>query len=367
MKDRLVIFTGLFVLKGETYMKKMKLSNDYLSAFSLQLSLLLHSGIPIGDGLHMLSEDEDDPDMKKLLSSMSRQMDEGLQLSDVMEESGCFPGYMVYMIKTGEDTGRSESALMALSDYYENQRQLSESVRSALFYPVILMLLMLLIIGILLVRVLPIFNTVYRQLGGSMTGIARGFLQLGNVLRQALPFIGAVLLVITVLGLILYFSDSLRGKLTGCLKRRFGDRGILKKISMARFASALSMGMMSGLSIEDAMRTAMGFQEESDRIRAKYEQCLKELEEGEALADALKRAGIFPVLYCRMLSLGVKSGTGDDIMAQIAGRLKEDASRSIEKLVSRIEPVIVIITSILVGVILLSVMIPLMNIMASIG
>ena len=348
-------------------MKKMNLSNDYLSAFCLQISLLLHAGITIGDGLHMLSEDEEDPAAKKILQSMSEQVDNGLQISEVMEQSECFPDYVVYMTRTGEETGRTEEAFKALSDYYEEQRQLSERIRSALLYPVILLILMLLIIGVLLIRVLPIFNTVYNQLGGSMTGIAAGLLKLGDVLRAALPVIGIVMGIVVVVVLIFYFSDTLRGKLTGQIRKRHGHKGILHKVGMARFASALSMGMMSGLAIEDAMRMAMSFHEESDKVKAGYEQCLNNLEQGEPLAESLKKAEVFPTLYCRMLSLGVKSGAGDDIMAEIARRLEDDASRSIDNAVAKIEPTIVIVTSILVGVILLSVMIPLMNIMASIG
>lgn len=351
----------------KTTMKKMNLSNDYLSAFCLQISLLLHAGISIGDGLHMLAEDEEDPKVKELLTSLSEQVDDGYQISEVMEKSGCFPDYVVFMARTGEETGRTESAFKALSDYYEEQRRLSERIRSALLYPVILLILMLLIIGVLLIRVLPIFHTVYKQLGGSMTGIAAGLLQLGNVLRAALPVIGIVMGIAVALVLVLYFSDSLRGKLTGWIKRRMGDKGLFRKIGMARFASALSMGMMSGLAIEDAMRTAMGFQEESEKVKAGYEQCLESLEQGEPLAESLKKAEVFPALYCRMLSLGVKSGAGDDIMVEIARRLDDDATSSIDGAVGKIEPTIVIVTSIMVGVILLSVMIPLMNIMASIG
>lgn len=348
-------------------MKKISLSNDYLSAFCLQISLLLHAGIPIGDGLHMLSEDEENLQVRELLQSVCEQVDDGIQISEALERSGCFPDHVIYMTKTGEETGRTEASFKALADYYEDQRKLSERIRSAIFYPVILLILMLLIIGVLLVRVLPIFHTVYQQLGGNMTGIAAGLLQLGNVLRALLPVIGVIMAVAVIIVMIFYFSDNLREKLTGWVRKHFGDRGILHKVGMARFASALSMGMMSGLAIEDAMRTAMSFNERSEKVRAGYEQCIQSLEQGEPLAEALKKADVFPALYCRMLSLGVKSGAGDDIMAEIARRLDDDASRSINGAVAKIEPTIVIATSIMVGVILLSVMIPLMNIMASIG
>ena len=348
-------------------MKKILLSNEYLSAFTLQISLLLHAGIPIGDGLHMLAEDEEDSDAKELLISLGEKVDDGVQLSDAMTESGCFPDYVIHMTKTGEETGRTEAAFKALANHYESQRQLSERIRSAVLYPVVLLILMLLIIGILLIRVLPIFNDVYKQLGGSMTGMAAGMLHLGNALRAALPVIGVVAAIFVVFVLILIFSDKLRGRLMGAFKKRFGDRGMIRKVGMARFASALSMGMMSGLSMEDAMRTAMNFHEDSEKVKAGYEKCLQLLEAGEPLADALKSTQIFAPIYCRMISLGVKSGAGDEIMEEVSRRLEDDANRVIEGAVSKIEPTIVIATSIMVGVILLSVMIPLMNIMSTIG
>lgn len=348
-------------------MKNFTLSTEYLSTFATELAMLLHAGIGIGDGLHMLAEDEEDTQTKELLRSIGERVDDGILLSEAFEETGVFPDYLIYMTRTGEQTGRTEASFVALANHYERQRLLSERIRSALLYPLILLVLMILIIGVLLVKVLPIFNKVYNQLGGSMSGMAAGLLKFGAFLRAALPVLTILAAVFVVLALVLYFSDSIREKCVGFLKKHYGDKGIIYQVTIARFASALSMGMMSGLTIEDAMRTAMSFHEESSKLKERYEQCLADLEKGEPLGEALHKSKIFSATYCRMITLGIRSGSSDDIMEEISRRLDDDASRSIDRTVTKIEPTIVIVTSILVGMILLSVMIPLLNIMSSIG
>lgn len=353
--------------KGREQMKKITLSNEYLSAFTLQLSLLIHAGINIGDGIHLLAEDEKNKQAKEILEKMAEDVDDGLQLSEAMKNTACFPDYIVQMTSTGEATGRVEDALKALTEYYENRRQLGQRIQSALTYPLLLLALMLVIIGILLTRVLPIFNTVYQQLGGSLTGMAAGMLAFGKGLDRALPVIGVIVGILLVIGIVLGMSEALRKRAVLVYKRFFGDRGITRKVGMAHFASALSMGMQSGLPMEEALKNAMEFHEDSPKAKERYEKCLVLLEEGEPLADALKQAGVFAPMYCRMLALGVKSGAGDSIMEEIAVRLEEEANCSIEEAVAKIEPTIVITTSVIIGIILLSVMLPLINIMSSIA
>jgi len=146
-----------------------------------------------------------------------------------------------------------------------------------------------------------------------------------------------------------------------------GEYGLNRKISMARFASAFTMGMLSGLPMEEAMKLAAAFHQDVPQANQRYEQCLGLLEQGEPLAEAMRTARILEPLYCRMLALGMKSGNGDEVMVEISRRLNDDAAQSIEEIVSKVEPTIVIMTSMIVGIILIAVMLPLMNIMTSIG
>lgn len=348
-------------------MKKLILSNEYISAFCLQVCLLIHAGINLADGMHLLAEDETDKQSRELLQSLAEKLDDGIQLSEAMAETGCFPDYVVNMAATGEETGRMEQAFKALADYYDSQKQLNDRIRSALVYPVVLLFLMVMIIGILLVKVLPIFNQVYNQLGGSMEGMAGGLLKLGQVLRDVLPVLGVIIGIFAVAALLLLYNSKVRSAVFKQYKKYFGEYGITKKVGMARFASAFSMGMLSGLPMEEALKLAAAFHQDVPQAKKRYDKCVELLEEGEPLAEAMRTAKVFEPLYCRMLALGIKSGNGDGIMEEIARRLNENASQSIEELVSKVEPTIVITTSMLVGMILVTVMLPLMNIMAAIG
>ena len=127
------------------------------------------------------------------------------------------------------------------------------------------------------------------------------------------------------------------------------------------------MGMMSGLNTEESFRNAMNFQFSIPKSKARYEKCLEMLEIGEPMADCFKDNEILEAKYCRILGLGAKSGSSDTAMEEIARRMDISVQLEIERKVGKIEPTIVIITSILVGVILIAVMLPLINIMSSIG
>lgn len=348
-------------------MKKKMLSNEYVSSFCLEMSLLMHSGIGTEDGLYLLIEDETDKKTKKILQQLANFVAEGRPFSEALRDVGGFPKYVCDMIETGEQTGRLEQSFQALSDYYDRQMQLTNQIRSALLYPVILMVLMLVIIVVLLVKVLPIFNQVYEQLGGTMGGTAKMLLNLGNWLGSVMPILCIILGVVIVLAAVIGCSSVIRGFFVGLYKKVFGSYGITRRLGEARFASAMAMGMMSGLNTEDAFRTAMLFQDATAKIKKRYEKCLQMLEMGEPLAECFKQNRILDATFCRILDLGAKSGTSDTAMEEIARRMDDGVQMEIERKVGKIEPTIVIITSILVGIILIAVMLPLINIMSSIG
>ena len=138
-----------------------------------------------------------------------------------------------------------------------------------------------------------------------------------------------------------------------------------KKLNTARLAHALSMGMASGLPVEEAVDLSANLMEAGAKRRC--QDCSRLLGEGRDLSEALRESSLLPPRQCRVLELGRRSGCGDDAMAKIAGDLTEEGEAALDALVSRVEPALVLVCSLLVGLILLSVMLPLMNIMAAIG
>lgn len=341
---------------------KSQISNDEIASLCLELSLLFHAGVSTGDALSLLAEEGLHRD---ILTDMAERVDSGLPLSAALRESGVFPTYVCGLVEVGERTGRTEEALAALSRYYEDRVRLARRVRSALLYPAVMLALMLVVIGVLLVKVLPIFDDVYASLGGRLTGVAAGLLTLGQWLEKAMPVLFVLLAAAAVLAALFAGVKPFRERLTALWQNSHGDKGVSRKLNNARLAQALAMGMASGLPVDEAVALSEGLMEGAARERC--ESCRKRLEEGGSLGDALKQSGLLPARQSRLLELGQRSGAGDASMEKIARDLSEEGEAALDALVSRVEPALVLVCSVLVGLILLSVMLPLMHIMSAIG
>jgi len=305
--------------------------------------------------------------MAQLLTEIGREVDCGTTLSDAMEQSGAFPSYVVGMVEVGERSGRTEQALQALGRYYEQREQMDQQIRAALTYPSILLLMMLVVIVVLLSQVLPVFDEVYASLGGQLTGVAGGLLMVGHALDAAMPFL--CVLLAAVIGLVMAFSlnNDFRGKVLRLWRNRWGDKGISRKLSDARFAQALAMGMASGLPLEEAVSMCANLLRDVPAAVKRCEACADRMAEGGDLADILRDSEMLPPASCRLLTLGLRGGSGDTVMEEISRRLSGEANQALEHRVAQVEPTLVLVTSLLVGAILLSVMLPLMNIMTAIG
>lgn len=274
---------------------------------------------------------------------------------------------MIGLLEVGEQVGRTEETLLALTRYYEDRERMNRQLRNALTYPAILLLMMLVVIVVLLSRVLPVFDDVYASLGGSLTGFAGGLLALGNILNTIMPFLG-ILLALVVLAVALFsLIPGLRSKVLAFWQVHFGDRGVSRKMNDARFAQALSMAFSSGLPLEEGVSLAGALLKDCPAALKRSETCRARLDAGDDLAAALGESEMLPPSACRMLTLGMRAGTGDTTMEEIARRLSEEAQEALENKVAMVEPALVLVTSVLVGAILLSVMLPLMHIMKAIG
>jgi type IV pilus assembly protein PilC len=347
-------------------MKKTPLTGAEVSALCLELSVLVHAGVGASDALRTMEEETQGP-LRPLLAALAEQTEQGRRLSEAMESAGVFPGYAVGLLAVGERAGRTEEALSSLAAYYDARERLTDRVRSALLYPAVLLVLMLVVIGVLLIRVLPVFAEVYASLGGQMTGVAGGLLALGRGLDAVLPAL-CVLLALTA-GFLCAFavSGGFRERVLRRWRARHGGRGVTRSVADARFARAMSMCLRSGLSMEEALDLAGSLQTGDPAAQARCADCARRLQGGAGLADALRDSGALPPSACRLVGLGVRSGSADTVMEELARRLEEKSADELEEKAGRVEPTLVIVTSVLVGVILLSVMLPLMNIMAAVG
>jgi len=348
-------------------MKRLRVPAQYLPIFCRELHQLVRTGIPLAEGLTMLREDETDPDTRSWLEALCRSTEEGLPLASALRETGAFPAYMTDMVSLAEETGRLEDVLLSLQRHYDRQLRMAADIRGAVAVPVTLFAVMVAVVILLVTQVLPVFDRVFAQLGVRMGAVATGMMNAGAVLAKAGTGIAVVLVAAAAAALVVALVPALREKFAAGFRRSFGGRGILGQMAAARFASSMSMAVASGLSMEESVALSAKLCGGAREIDEKTERCRKEIEEGGSPADALADSGLFSGRDCRLLKLAEQTGSLPDTLEDLAQRQEEESLRRIDRTVGAIEPAIVVITSALAGVILLSVMLPLMGLLSTIG
>lgn len=334
---------------------KRKFSNIELSFFCNQLAMILTSGISSMEGLSMMTDESENEEEKQILKIILSHLENGCNLHEALKETELFPSYLLQMVKIGEETGKLDDVFSSLAQHYHREDSIKNSIRHALTYPLIMTVMIILVILVLLIKVMPIFNQVFIQLGSEMTGFAGLLVSLGENLSKYVVIVISGILLLAIL--FFYLGKQFVYRIP-VIKR------IYEKVAACRFASGMALALSSGLNPDLSMDLVCELNEDAV-FAEKLDACRAYMAEGEDLSKALLCAGIFTGLYARMASIGSKSGTMDQVMAQIAESYQEEVDTRINQMLAVIEPTLVVLLSLIVGVILLSVMFPLIGIMSN--
>ena len=329
------------------------------------LAMLLHSGIAASDGLFIISEEN--ADAKAMLLAMKEELDSGLPLSRAMESAGVFPTYVCRMTRVGEESGRLEEVLESLAQYYRERRLITRHVRDTLSYPILLCALMLAVVALIVVRVLPIFDEVYRSLGSSLDGAVGAILHFVGDHPIIMTVIGSVIALIFILALLILSVPCLSASFTALYVKICGDRSVAKQFADAHFVRVLEIGLSSGMSADRTLEMGEELFEESSAAKKRCQKCRDMVKNGADLSSSLEESGILSPLDSRLLSIGMKNGSGDEVMKKIALSLEQKAEYNLKKRIAAIEPAIVVSMSLILGFILLSVMLPLVDVRSVMG
>ena len=345
---------------------KYTLTARELSNFFGQLGMLIHSGISVTEGLAILQDESQTDTDREIITALLTSMEETGSLTQAMETSGRFPHSSVSYIKTGEETGCLDEILNSLALHYEQEQETSGQIRSAVTYPLLMLVMMGIVIIVLLVKVLPIFRQVFQQMGMEMNGFSSRLLNAGNIITRYSAFF--LILAVILIGCILFLCLNKKGQ--QMLAKIVLHLPVLRDIPVAldysRMTHGLALGQKSGLAPETSLALAEQLISHP-LVLERLQKAADLLNTGYAFSDALKESGLFGGMEIRLIIVAFQSGTADDAFADLSSRYQDNASALITRVISVIEPTIVIILSVLVGLVLLSVMMPLLGVLADIA
>lgn len=351
--------------------KLKMMSNKELAMFCDQMAMILKAGQTPESGINLMLEDAASEDAKRILEPIAKMCDIGEPFHKACAESGVFPKYALDMIEIGNTSGKLDDVLESLANHYNREEAIARSIKSAVTYPFLIICMMLIVILVLVIKVLPIFQQVFIQLGTEMTGFSKGLLNFGNTLSTYSVIFISIIVVIALL--FLYFTKVPSGKknFTKFCAQFPLTKGLYDKIAAGRFASGMAIMKAAGLDTDKSLDLTSQLVDNEEMVK-KIDECRKLMDGDEntpgiSFSESLARTGIFSAMYSKMVNIGFKSGSVDKVFKKIADSYDEEIDATLSNTISILEPTLVIILSIVVCLILLSVIMPLMGIMSSIG
>ena len=335
-----------------------------LSTFCGQVALILEAGLPLYDGMETLAGADSASANADMYAAASRGVTETGSLYEALRSDGRWPEYLVEMVGIGERSGQLERVMRGLETYYAREDRIRSSIVSAVTYPLVLSMLLVVIVLILLWRVLPVFRRVLSSMGVGISESGQRLMTIGTAVGWIVLALVAILGVLALTAGILMRTRH-REQVLGVLRKTIPALSELnRKLSASRVASVLSMMLSGGFPMDDALEMTESVL--SDRSAAEKVRSIREgLQNGKPFPDAVSDAKLFGELHERMIRMGTATGREDAVLGKLAELYEEQSEEEIERLVGIIEPTLVALLSIVIGAVLLSVMLPMAGLLSS--
>ncbi len=329
-----------------------------LVIFSRQLATLVSAGVPIVQGLNILTEQIESPIFKTIITAIRTDIESGIAIADAMKKQPkAFSELYVSMIRAGETGGVLDAILERLSSYLESAEELKGKVKGAMVYPLVISLVAGTVTLFLLVFVIPTFKSVFASFGGELPLPTRILLAVSDFLRHNAVF----LLCIPIAGFIVakrwYKTERGQTFVDGKTIQIpvFGD--LLKKVAVSKFTRTLGTLIKSGVPILQALDT-VAKTSGNKVVEMAIMKARESIREGEKIADPLKLSGIFPPMVIQMISVGEETGNLEIMLTKIADFYDQEVDTAVKAMTSLIEPLIICVMGLVIGSIVICMFLP---------
>jgi type IV pilus assembly protein PilC len=338
-----------------------------IAIFTRQFSVMLDAGLPLVQCLEILGEQEENPVFAQVIDKVRNDVESGSTLADAMgRHPKAFDNLYVNMIAAGEAGGILDIILQRLSTYIEKVVRLKGQVKSALIYPVAVIVIAVGIVWLILWKVIPVFQQLLESVGGELPLITAVVVGASNFIGRYTLWVAIVLIAIGIL--ISRYYKTYRGRrvIDGMMLRIPIIGMLLRKIAVARFCQTLATLTASGVPILDGLeitaRTS-GNAIVEDAVMA----VRKAVEEGRTLSAPLGETKVFPPMVVQMINVGEQTGALDQMLQKIAEFYEEEVDTAVAGLTKLIEPLLIVVLGGIIGTIVAAMYLPLYSVLSEIG
>jgi type IV pilus assembly protein PilC len=333
---------------------------EELAIFTRQFSVMIDAGLPLVQCLEILANQQDNKTFQKVLTGTRAAVEGGTTLSAAMRQyEKIFDSLYVNMVEAGETGGILDTILQRLSTYIEKNVKLKRAVKSALIYPVVVLLVAAGVITLLLWKVVPIFATLFVSLDVALPLPTRIVIWLSHFVGSIFGFLALVFFIGGVIGLRVWYGTEKGRMFLDTVLLKLPLIGILlRKIAVARFTRTLGTLISSGVPILEGLDITARSSGNAVVEKALL-QTRKALEAGRTLADPLKETDVFPGMVTQMISVGEQTGAMDAMLQKIADFYEDEVDSAVKDLLAAMEPMMIVFLGVVVGGIVISMYLPL--------
>lgn len=344
-----------------------RIKSKHIMTFTRQLATLIDAGLPILRSLAILQEQVESVIFKEKLGQIAKDIESGGTLSDALSRHPkVFDKLYVNMVRAGEIGGVLEAVLNKIAEFLEKRQAIIGKVKSAMMYPLVVMILAGCIVTFILLFIIPKFKDIFDQLGGDLPFLTQLLIDASWVLGHRAPW------VLLGIGVFYYICKRIyatkEGKLyidTFQLKVPvFGQ--LFRKTAIVRFSSTLATLITSGVPILqaiDIVRETSG----NEVITRAMDSVYTSIKDGESIHEPLSRCKVFPPLVVHMVAVGEETGAIDQMLIKVAEAYEREVDDTVNALTSILEPVLIVFLGAIVGVIVVALYLPLFNIPKLVG
>jgi type IV pilus assembly protein PilC len=336
-----------------------KIVSEDIALFARQLATMLQAGIPMVQCFDIIGNGHDKPSMQKLVLAIKGDIESGTSLHEALGKHPLyFDDLFVNLVEAGEQAGALETLLDKIATYKEKTEALKKKIKKALFYPAAVMAVAVIVTTILLVFVIPQFESLFKSFGADLPAFTQMVIGLSKFVQESGIYIA---IVAGGAGYAFFYfkkrSRPMRRVLDRMLLKAPVVGPILVKAAIARYARTLSTMFAAGVPLVEALNSVAGatgnivYEEGVLKIR-------DEVATGQRLQRSMEQTGLFPNMVIQMIAVGEESGSLDSMAAKIADFYEADVDAAVDAMSSLIEPLIMAILGVLVGGLVIAMYLP---------